>query len=74
MVRRSGGLGFSPATEDQAAEGEAEAEGAYCEAADREGLAPRRESLPAAERLALLTRQGSPRRCFRIAPPARRPR
>jgi hypothetical protein len=27
--------GLAPAAEDQAAEGEAEAEGAYCEAADR---------------------------------------
>ena len=50
--------GFAPAAEDQAAEGEAEAEGADCEAADREGLSPGRESLPAAEGLALFTREG----------------
>ena len=53
-----GGLRLAPAAEDQAAKRKAEPEGADCEAADREGLSPGRESLPAAERLALLTREG----------------
>src|SRR5436190_3804789 len=50
-------LGLAPAAEDQAAEGEAQAKGADREASDRQGLAPRRQALPAAERLALLLRQ-----------------
>src|SRR6266699_3582313 len=57
---RPDGLGLPPAAEDEAAEGEAEAEGADGEAADREGLAPRRKSLPAPERLALFRRQRLP--------------
>src|SRR5206468_1755738 len=46
-----------PAAEDQAAEGETEAEGPDREAADRKRLAPRGEALPAAERLALFLRE-----------------
>jgi hypothetical protein len=53
----SRGLRFPPAPEDQAAEGEAEAEGAHRETSDREGLTPGREALPAPERLALLGRE-----------------
>ena len=45
----TGVLGFSPATEDEAAEGEAEPEGADREGADRERLAPVREPLPTTE-------------------------
>jgi hypothetical protein len=56
------GLGFSPAAEDEAAEGEAEPERPDREAADGDGLAPRGEALPAAERLLLLGGQ-------RFAPP-----
>jgi len=52
------GSSFAPAAEDQAAEGEAQSEGADREAADCEGLSPGRESLPAAEGLALFTREG----------------
>src|SRR6266508_2211605 len=51
------GSGFTPAAEDQAAQREAEAEGADGEAADRDRLAPRREPLPAAERVLLLGRE-----------------
>src|SRR5215218_7177075 len=49
-----GGSGLAPAAEDEAAEGEAEPEGADAEAADRDGLPPRRQPLPPAERLRLL--------------------
>src|SRR6266568_4519286 len=47
-------LGLAPATEDQAAQSEAQAEGSDCEGADRERLSNRREPLPAAENLLLL--------------------
>ena len=48
---------LAPAAEDEAAEGEAESEGAGGEAADRDSLAPGGEALPAAERLGLLGRE-----------------
>ena len=51
------GSGLAPAAEDQAAEGETEPEGADRERADRHGLAPDREALPATERLFFLDRQ-----------------
>ena len=53
-VATTGLAGLAPAAEHEAAEGEAEPEGAGGEAADRDALAPRREALPAAERLRLL--------------------
>src|SRR5438093_8066677 len=52
-----GRSGFAPATKNQAAQREAQPEGADGEAADCEGLAPGREPLPATERLALFRRQ-----------------
>ena len=54
--------------------GEAEAERADREGADRDALAPHRHLLPATDRLALLVGQLLPRRCLRRAPPACRPR
>ena len=51
-------LGLAPAAKDQAAQRKAEPERPEGEAADREGLAPRRKALPPAEGLALLGRQG----------------
>src|SRR4029079_4250864 len=56
-TRASRALGLAPAAEDEAAQGEAEAEGTDGEAADRDALAPRREPLPAAECLLLLVGQ-----------------
>src|SRR2546422_7745224 len=50
----SRGLRFAPAAEDQAAQGEAEPEGADRETANRKGLSPGGQPLPAAERLAFL--------------------
>src|SRR5205085_5948322 len=50
-------LRFPPAAEDQAAERKAEAERADGEAADGDALTPRREALPAAERLFLVRRE-----------------
>ena len=50
-------LGLAPASEDQPAEREAEAERPEGEAADRERLPDRRKTLPAAERLSLFARQ-----------------
>ena len=52
-----GGSDFAPAAKDEATQGEAKTKGADGEAADREGLAPGRESLPAAERFALFRRE-----------------
>src|SRR3954471_3838172 len=52
-----GGSGLAPAAEDQAAEGEAEAESPDGDAAARERLAPRGEAEPASQGLALLLRQ-----------------
>src|SRR4051812_9181049 len=51
-------LGLAPATEDQAAEGEAEPEGAESEAADGERFPPGGQALPAAEGLPLFLGQG----------------
>ena len=56
-AKLSGGSGFAPAAEDQAAEGETQAERSYREAAERQRLAPGRKALPAAERFALFRRQ-----------------
>src|SRR5262249_44174065 len=50
--------GLAPAAEHEAAEGEAEPEGADGEAPDRDRLAPGGETLPAPERLALLLCEG----------------
>src|SRR6266511_1076493 len=50
-------LGFSPAAEYEAAEGEAEPECADCEAADRKALPPRGQPLPAAESLTFFRRE-----------------
>src|SRR6266700_7744297 len=47
-------LGFSPAAEYQAAEGEAESEGSDREASDCQRLAPARKPLPATEGFLLL--------------------
>ena len=59
----------------EAAEGEAEAEGAERERADRDGLAPGREPLPSGRAPpGPPCVSGSPRRCLRSAPPARNPR
>src|SRR5207253_10579840 len=58
-----GELGFAPAAEDEAAQGEPQAERADGEGADRERLAHGGEPLPAAERLLLLGGQ-------RLAAPA----
>jgi len=48
------GLSFAPAAEYEAAQRESEAEGPDGEAADRERLPPRGQTLPAAERVLLL--------------------
>jgi predicted PurR-regulated permease PerM len=55
--RRSGRLGLAPATEDQAADGEAEPEGAEREREQGDCLAPAGQALPAAERLFLFHRE-----------------
>ena len=67
-------LGLAPAAEDEAAEGEAEPERADGEGAERERLAPveRRCQRPSTSCSSAVS--GSPRRCLRIAPPARSPR
>src|SRR4029453_14292269 len=53
-------LGLAPAAEDQAAEREAQPERPQGEGADRDRLAPRREPLPAPQRLAIGRRQRLP--------------
>src|SRR5436190_13246531 len=55
--QRGGRSGLAPAAENQTAEREAETEGPDSEGADRGGLPPRGEALPAAEGLLLLVRQ-----------------
>ena len=70
----SGKSGLAPTAEDEAAERDAEPEGADGEAADRDHLAPveSRCQRPSASCSSVVS--GSPRRCLRTAPPARRPR
>src|SRR5438132_4197195 len=62
LRRRIGGRAapsscFPPPAEDQAAKRETEPECSEREAADRDGLAPRSQTLPAADRLLLLGRE-----------------
>src|SRR5205807_697249 len=56
-MRKPNALGLTPAAKNQAAEREAEPEGPHAEGADRGGLPPRGEALPAAEGFLLLVRQ-----------------
>ena len=49
--------GLAPAPEDEPAEGHAEPERSNCESTDRNCFSPRRQPLPASERLLLLGRQ-----------------
>src|SRR5215216_367828 len=62
-------LGLAPAAEDEAAEGEAEAERAEAEGAHRDRLAPRRQPLPAAQRLLLLRGERLPAPLLAQRPP-----
>src|SRR3954452_6264185 len=57
VERQQRALRLAPATEDEAAEREAEPERPEREAADRDRLAGRRQTLPASERLLFLGRQ-----------------
>jgi hypothetical protein len=50
--------GFAPAAEDEAADREAETERPESERADRDGLPPQREPLPATDRFLFLGAQG----------------
>ena len=68
-------LGLAPAAEDEAAEGEAEPEGADGERADRQRPCGRpRAAASGRAPPARPVVSGSPRRCLRSAPPARSPR